>query len=63
MGNGDWQLYNLENDIAEQFDLASEEPQKLAEMLGLWREYVESNNVVLPEGEFRVRDVGASPTE
>ncbi|MDG1905417.1 MAG: arylsulfatase [Arenicella sp.] len=62
-GNGAWQLYNLASDIAEQIDLASTEPQKLAEMLELWQDYVDSNNVVLPEGEFRVRDVGALPTE
>ena len=62
-GNGEWQLYNLENDLAEQIDLAATEPKKLAEMLVLWQEYVDRNNVVLPEGKFRVRDPGPMPTE
>lgn len=62
-GNGDWQLYNLKSDLAEQVDLALAEPQKLSEMLDLWQEYVDRNNVVLPEGEFRVRDVATMPTE
>ena len=62
-GNGDWQLYNLNSDLAEQIDLASAEPQKLTEMLGFWQEYVDRNNVVLPEGGFRVREAGQMPTE
>jgi arylsulfatase len=62
-GSGEWQLYNLKDDLAEQHDLASSNPQKLAEMLNLWQNYVELNNVVLPAGEFRVRDSGPMPVE
>ncbi|MGV0951252.1 MAG: arylsulfatase [Azonexus sp.] len=47
-GKGDWELYNLATDPAERIDLAAERPDKLKEMLGLWNDYVQANNVILP---------------
>lgn len=48
-GNGQWQLYNLESDLAENKDLAAEQPEKLAELIALWDAYAEENGVVLPD--------------
>ncbi|MEM9913568.1 MAG: arylsulfatase [Planctomycetota bacterium] len=36
--DGPWQLYNLETDRTETTDLADEEPEKLSELIQLWRE-------------------------
>ncbi len=47
-GTGDWELFNLASDPAERIDLAAERPDKLKEMLGLWNDYVQANNVILP---------------
>jgi len=47
-GKGDWELYNLATDPAERIDLAAEQPDKLKEMFGLWNDYVQANNVILP---------------
>lgn len=49
LGTGDWQLFNLAEDIGEQKDLASANPDVLARLLELWDEYVEEDNVVLPD--------------
>ncbi|GGO79351.1 arylsulfatase [Marinobacterium nitratireducens] len=48
-GTGEWNLYNLKSDLAERHDLAAEEPEKLAEMKGLWEQYAADNNVILPD--------------
>ncbi len=47
-GSGDWELFNLADDPAERFDLAADSPDKLEQMLGLWEDYVATNNVILP---------------
>lgn len=47
-GSGDWELFDLETDAAERTNLAERNPQKLGEMLSLWADYVEKNNVILP---------------
>jgi arylsulfatase len=47
-GKGDWELFNLASDSAERKDLAIERPDKLAEMVALWDDYVHANHVVLP---------------
>jgi len=46
---GAWQLYNLAEDPTEMHDLAESHPEKLAEMIALWEDYVERNNVILPD--------------
>lgn len=47
-GKGDWELFNLARDPGERFDLAQKNPQKLAQLIGLWDDYVRNNNVILP---------------
>jgi arylsulfatase len=48
-GNGDWQLYNLKQDLAETHDLASKNPNKLNELKVLWDQYSKENKVILPD--------------
>jgi hypothetical protein len=43
---GEWQLFNLEEDPAELRDLSAEEPGKKAELLAGWGEYAEQFNVI-----------------
>ena len=44
-----WQLYNLADDPAESKDLSEENPEKLAEMIVHWNEYVADTGLVLPD--------------
>tara|TARA_R110000868_G_scaffold192394_1_gene436828 strand:+ start:2351 stop:3943 length:1593 start_codon:yes stop_codon:yes gene_type:complete len=46
-GTGDWQLYDLERDSGETDDKATAEPQRLAEMLALWDEYVARTGIIM----------------
>lgn len=39
LSDGTWKLYNLEEDIAEQYNLSARHPEKLTELIGLWRDY------------------------
>jgi len=48
-GTGQWQLYDLEQDLAEQQDLVNANPDKLAELISLWQEYAAENNIVIPD--------------
>ena len=48
-GTGEWQLYDLDKDLAEQQDLASTHPDKLAELIALWQDYAAENNNVIPD--------------
>ena len=43
-----WGLYNLSVDPGEVNDLSASEPEKVAELLEVWDEYVEVNGIVLP---------------
>jgi len=45
-GVSKWQLYDLAKDPGEIEDLAEVHPQKLEELLGLWRRYVEETGVI-----------------
>jgi arylsulfatase len=47
-GTGEWELFNLADDPAERFDLATKSPDKLEDMQRLWQDYVAANNVILP---------------
>ncbi len=49
LGNGDWALYNLDEDPGELTDLAAERPEVLAELLAAWDSYVEENGVIVVE--------------
>ncbi|KAB2892274.1 MAG: arylsulfatase [Desulfobulbaceae bacterium] len=48
LGKGAWELFNLTNDPAERHDLAAQQPDKLQEMIKLWENYVQANNVIIP---------------
>ncbi len=47
-GQSEWQLYNLREDIAEQYDLAAEQEEKLEELVADWEEYVKSVDLIIP---------------
>ena len=47
-GKGTWELFNLISDPSERHDLSSENSKKVSDMIGLWDEYVETNNVIIP---------------
>jgi arylsulfatase A-like enzyme len=49
-GSGDWELYDLATDRAEQKNLVNLHPQKMQELLAAWREYAATNGVVEIEG-------------
>jgi arylsulfatase len=46
-GTWDWQLFNLAEDLGEQYDLSGEFPEKRNELIALWDEYVEMNGVII----------------
>ena len=48
LGKADWELFNLTTDPAERQDLAAERPDKLQELITLWENYAQANNVILP---------------
>ena len=48
-GKGGWELFNLAEDPGEQRDLAQSRPDKLQDMLALWEQYVEANQVYVFE--------------
>lgn len=45
-----WQLYNLADDPGEVNDLSAQHPGKLNELVALWDEYAERNNIYIREG-------------
>lgn len=49
IGNGQWQLFNLNQDVAEQHDLAADQPEKLQQLKRHMAKYRETNNVILPD--------------
>lgn len=48
-GVNDWQLFNLDSDLAETTDLAATYPDKVQALLGHWERYAEDNNVIIPD--------------
>lgn len=48
-GVGDWQLYNLAQDLGEQEELSEEFPEVRQELIQAWQHYAEEVGVVLPE--------------
>ena len=59
----DWELYDLQVDPSEQRNLSSQQPELYNRMLKHWDNYAVENNVILPEGPFIVRPVGAKPVK
>ena len=47
-GKEAWELFDLVTDPGERRDLASERPETLARLIGVWEGYVKANNVILP---------------
>jgi len=58
-----WMLFDLDADPGEQNDLAGDEPEVLARLKAAWTRYADENNVVLPEGPFRILPAEPLPTE
>lgn len=52
-GSGEWQLFNLKTDPTENFDLAGDFPDVMAELIADWDAYAEANGVAVFE-----RDIG-----
>ncbi|BGO97608.1 hypothetical protein NBRC10513v2_001602 [Rhodotorula toruloides] len=55
-----WSLYNLASDVGETRDLANDEPERLTEMVRLWRDYEAETGVVRldPDQAFALRGYG-----
>lgn len=48
-GINNWQLFNLEEDLAESKDLSGEYPQKVDELKAHWKKYANDNDVIIPD--------------
>ena len=46
-GTWDWQLFNLAEDLGEQYDLSDKFPEKKQQLIALWDEYVKTNGVII----------------
>ena len=46
-GTREWQLFNLDADPGEQFDLSEKFPEKRTELIALWDEYQKMNGVIV----------------
>lgn len=55
-----WSLYNLASDAGETRDLADDEPDRLTEMVRLWRDYEAETGVVRldPDQAFALKGYG-----
>ena len=49
-GERRWQLFNLADDPAEQFDLSARDPERFEAMQKLWHQYERNNGVILTRG-------------
>ena len=49
-GKPGWELYNVAEEPGELHDLAQSRPGKLGEMVALWEQYVEDNDVLVFDG-------------
>lgn len=49
VGDGKWHLFNLSDDPGETRDLAEEQPERLAELVGQWDAYAKDVGVILPD--------------
>ncbi len=47
-GGSGWQLFNLAEDPGEQHDLATKQPEKMKQLLRLWEQYEQQNQLVYP---------------
>jgi len=63
LGGDQWMLFDLDADPGEQHNLASDKPEMLAQLERAWEKYSTDNNVVLPEGPFRILPPEPLPVE
>lgn len=49
-GSSGWQLFDMDDDPREINDVSTQHPEKFSELLADWKNYVQNNNVILPEG-------------
>ena len=63
LGDDQWMLFDLDDDPGEQHNLASDKPEMLAQLERAWEKYSTDNNVVLPEGPFRILPPEPLPVE
>ncbi len=48
-GTGAWQLFNLNDDLAESADISEQHPEMTKYLENEWRKYAEENGVILPD--------------
>ncbi len=48
-GTGEWQLYNLEEDLGEQIDLSETHPEIKTALIAGWQRFAEEVGVILPD--------------
>ena len=48
-GSGEMELYEVSADPGETENLASEQPERFAQMKVLWQQYAAENGVILPD--------------
>lgn len=47
-GEGEWELYNLNNDPTETENISTQHPEKVTELLQEWEIYKNNNNIIMP---------------
>jgi len=62
-GTGDWQLFNLAEDLGEQHDLSDKFPEKMNELVTLWDEYMKTNGVIIGDRSPLERSRKALPDQ
>ncbi len=53
-----WQLYDLSTDPLEKLNLASQEPEKLKELINEWNEYARNVGYIQAKGEALISKIG-----
>jgi arylsulfatase len=48
-GTGDWQLFNIDDDLSESTDVSAQHPDIVSKLRRAWDEYAEENNVIIPD--------------
>ena len=48
-GSGNWQLFNIVEDVSELDDLGLQHPDRVAELRNLWHDYAQKNAVIIPD--------------
>ncbi|MBR9869332.1 MAG: arylsulfatase [Oceanospirillales bacterium] len=48
-GNGNWQLFNINTDLAERHDLSQQNPQKVTDLIAEWQQFAKKTNLIIPD--------------